>query len=73
MVTVEIMKNRPGLKVVLLRNHGLVAVGSTLNHAFKMAYNVEFGLQCYYQAMQLGTPEPVTDEQLAEIRAVYHP
>ena len=72
-VSVEIMKNRPGLKVVLLRNHGLVAVGSTLDNAFKMAYNVEFGLQCYYQARQLGKPELVTDEQLAEIMAVYHP
>ena len=71
-VTVEIMKQRPELKVLLLRKHGLVAVGMDLDHAFKMAYNVEFGLQCYYQALQLGKPEPVTDEQLAEIKVAYH-
>ena len=72
-VTVAIMKLRPELKVVLLRKHGLVAVGTNLDHAFKMAFNVEFGLQCYYQALQLGKPELVTDEQLDEIRAVYYP
>ena len=71
-VAVEIMKQRPELKVLLLRKHGLVAVGMDLDHAFKMAYNVEFGLQCYYQALQLGKPEPVTDEQLAEIKVAYH-
>ena len=71
-VTVEIMKQRPELKVLLLRKHGLVAVGMDPDHAFKMAYNVEFGLQCYYQALQLGKPEPVTDEQLAEIKIAYH-
>ena len=72
-VSASIMKQRTGLKVVLLRKHGLVAVGATLDQAFKMAYNAEFGLQCYYQALQLGKPENVTDEQLAEIRAVYYP
>jgi L-fuculose-phosphate aldolase len=72
-VTVEIMKQRPELKVVLLRKHGLVAIGADLDIAFKIAFNIEFGLQCYYQALQLGEPELVTDIELAEIKAVYYP
>jgi L-ribulose-5-phosphate 4-epimerase len=72
-VTVEIFKKRPELKIILLRSHGLVAVGANLDHAFKMAFNAEVGLQCYFQARLLGNPNPLTDEQLAEIRAVYYP
>jgi len=71
-VTVEIFKDRPALKVVLLRKHGLVAVGANLDHAFDMAFNGEVGFQSYFQALQLGQPEPITDEQFAEIKAVYH-
>ncbi len=71
-VTVEIFKDRPALKVVLLRKHGLVAVGATLDDAFDMAFNAEVGLQSYYQALQLGQPEPITDRQLAEVKAAYH-
>jgi len=48
------------------------AVGSDLDHAFDMAFNAEVGLQTYYQALLLGQPEPITDSQFAEIKAVYH-
>ncbi len=71
-VTVEIFKERPELKVVLLRKHGLVAIGSALDHAFDMAFNAEVGFQAYYHALQLGNPELITTEQLAEIKAVYN-
>lgn len=71
-VAVEIFSNRPGLKVLLLRKHGLVAIGSSLDHAFDMAFNAEVGFRAYYQALQIGKPEPITAEQLAEIKAVYH-
>ncbi|TFG71363.1 MAG: class II aldolase/adducin family protein [Anaerolineales bacterium] len=72
-VTLSIFKERPGLKVILLRKHGLVAVGANLDHAFDMAFNAEVGFRTYYQALLLGIPEPITDVQFAEIRAVYHP
>ncbi|MCD6287229.1 MAG: class II aldolase/adducin family protein [Anaerolineae bacterium] len=71
-VTVGIFKDRPGLKVILLRKHGLVAIGADLDHAFDMAFNAEVGFQSYYQALVLGKPEPVTAEQFAEVKAVYH-
>lgn len=71
-VTVEIFKARQELKVMLLRKHGLVAVGSNLDEAFKMAFNAEVGFQSYYQAQLLGKPEAITEDEFAEIKTVYH-
>ncbi len=70
-VAVDIFRKRPDLKVILLRKHGLVAIGENLDHAFNMAFNAEVGLEAYYQALQIGKPEPITEEQLAEIRIAY--
>ena len=70
-ITVDIFKKRPNLKVILLRQHGLVAIGANLENAFDMAFNAEVGFQTYYHTRMLGEPQPLTDEQLAEIRAVY--
>ena len=67
----DIFRKRPDLKVILLRKHGLVAIGENLDHAFNMAFNAEVGLEAYYQALQIGKPEPITEEQLAEIRIAY--
>lgn len=71
-VAVELFTGRPTLKVLLLRKHGLVAIGSDLNDAFNMAFNAEVGFQTYYQARMFGKPEPITEEQLAEIKVTYH-
>ncbi len=71
-VTVEIFKSRAELKVILLRKHGLVAIGSNLDHAFDMAFNAEVGFQAYHQSLQLGTPEPITENQLSEIKVAYN-
>jgi len=71
-VTVQIFKERPALKVILLRKHGLVAIGANLEQAFDAAYNAEVGLNTYYQARLLGKPEPITAEELAEVKAAYH-
>ncbi len=70
-VAVEIFQKRSDLRVILLRKHGLVAIGTNLDHAFNMAFNAEVGFQAYYQALQVGKPEPITEEQLAEIRIAY--
>ena len=70
-VAVEIFASRPELKVILLRKHGLVAIGSNLNHAFDMAFNAEIGFQSYHQALLLGKAEPITNEELSEIKVVY--
>lgn len=70
-ITVNLFKSRPGLKVCLLRNHGLVAIGRSLENAFEMAYNAEVGLRTYHQARQLGQPSIISPEQIEQIRAVY--
>jgi ribulose-5-phosphate 4-epimerase/fuculose-1-phosphate aldolase len=70
-VTVEIFRNRPALRAILLRNHGLVAIGKNLEHAFEMAYDAEVGFQAYHQALQVGQPNALNDAQVAEIKARY--
>ncbi len=70
-VAVEVFASRPELKVILLRKHGLVAIGSNLDHAFDMAFNAEVGFQSYHQALLLGKFEPITVEELAEIKVAY--
>jgi len=68
---VALFRERPALKALLLQNHGLVAIGATLDEAHEVAYDAEIGAQTAYQAYQLGTPVVLTDEQIAEIRRVY--
>lgn len=70
-IVVNILKQSPMLRVCLLRNHGLIAVGTNLENAFELAYNAEIGMQTYYQALQLGKPDLITDDQQDEIRQVY--
>ena len=70
-ITVDIFKQSPALRVCLLRNHGLIAIGTNLENVFELAYNAEVGMQTYYQAIQLGKPGLITDEQQEEIRLVY--
>ncbi len=66
-VTVPLFKERPDLKVVLLRNHGVVAIGGDADESFDNAYKLEVAAQVYYQALQIGEPIVVTPEQLQEV------
>jgi L-fuculose-phosphate aldolase len=70
-VAVEIFSQRPGLKVFLLRKHGLVAIGDSLSQAFEFAYDAEVGMQAYYYALSIGKPTPLTPEQVAEVQRRY--
>jgi ribulose-5-phosphate 4-epimerase/fuculose-1-phosphate aldolase len=56
---------------MLLRNHGLVAIGRTIDEAFEHAYNAEIGAQVYFQALQLGQANLITDQQRQEVYTVY--
>jgi len=71
-VTVEIFSQRPELRAILLRNHGLVAIGKSLENAFEMAYDAEVGFQTYHQARQVGTPAVLNESQVLEIKTRYH-
>lgn len=49
---------------VLLRNHGVLAVGPTLDEAHNVAARVEYCARIYWQSSLLGEPELVDDDEL---------
>ena len=71
-VVSDLLADRSGLRAVLLRNHGLVAVGADLEEAYQSAVNCETAAQVYHLALQTGrSPVALSDEQIAEIWRVY--
>ena len=53
-------------KAVLLGNHGLVVWESSLPKAFALARDLEFTAELQWRAMAVGTPNILTDGQMAE-------
>ena len=53
-------------KAVLLANHGLVAWEGSLPKAFSLARGLEFTAELQWRAMAVGTPNILTDSQMAE-------
>lgn len=53
-------------KAVLLANHGLVAWEGSLPKAFSLARDLEFTAELQWRAMAVGTPNILTDGQMAE-------
>ena len=49
---------------VLLRNHGVLAVGPTLARAYAIAHKVEYLAELYYRTLQIGTPIVLPDQEL---------
>lgn len=49
---------------ILLANHGLVAVGSSMDTAFAAAEEIEFVARIYYQAKSIGHPVILSDEEM---------
>ena len=56
-----------GSDAVLLSNHGLVACGRDLKGAYGLACNLEYVAELQYRTMCIGTPNILTDEQMAEV------
>lgn len=67
----ELLTATPGLNAVLLRNHGLVAVGPSLAAAWETAYKAEIQAEVYHLALQIGQPVPYSSEQIAAIISTY--
>ncbi len=58
-------------KGVLIANHGLVAVGSTLKEAADAAQAVETLAGIYYRSLVIGKPNILSDDQMAEVFEKY--
>jgi L-fuculose-phosphate aldolase len=52
---------------VLMANHGLIAVGVDLLHAFCVAEEIEFVARIYYQAKSLGKPAILSDNEMEKV------
>jgi L-fuculose-phosphate aldolase len=53
----------------LMANHGLVAGGTTLSHALKVALEIEALCGIYLQALAVGEPVLLSKAQMAEVVA----
>ena len=60
-----------GYRACLLRNHGVLAVGESLQEALENALVVEFCAQIHYQATLLGNPVRLPPEELARLHAKF--
>lgn len=58
-------------RAVLIANHGLVAVGETLDAAATVAEAVETLAGLYYRALTIGKPNVLSDKQMADVLARY--
>ena len=70
-VAAKAMKGPPSVIGTLLKNHGVLTTGPTLTEAYATAYRIEIAAKVYFLAMQIGTPDLLTDEQINEIRTTY--
>jgi L-fuculose-phosphate aldolase len=58
-------------RAVLIANHGLVAIGKTLDQAAQAAEVVETLAGLYYRALAVGTPKVLSQEQMSEVLLKY--
>jgi L-fuculose-phosphate aldolase len=56
-----------GRKACLLGNHGMIALGDDLTDALALAVEVESLCEQYWSALQLGQPQILSAEQMAEV------
>jgi len=68
----DVLQKRPELKGCLLKNHGMVSIGSSLKEAFAFALDMETGARIYHQALQVGEPEIIPQADVDAIRQKYN-
>jgi L-fuculose-phosphate aldolase len=56
-----------GVRACLLANHGMVAVGASLERALSLAVEVETLAAMYWRALQVGTPALLDDAEMTRI------
>lgn len=52
---------------VLLKHHGVLTVGNTLDAAFEVAQMVEYCARIHYQALNIGDPEILPEEAVEDL------
>lgn len=67
-VVVEAIGDSPA---VLLKNHGVFTVGATAEAALKAAVMVEDNARTVWIALQLGTPDEISSEDVAQLHHRY--
>ncbi len=58
-------------RACLLKNHGMLVYGESLDSAVELAHEVEYLAQLYWNALQLGEPAVLGDEEMAEVVAKF--
>ncbi len=56
-----------GRKACLLANHGMLALGATLERALALALEVETLAAQYWRALQIGRPNLLSEEEMARV------
>ena len=58
-----------GRRACLLANHGMIAIGSSLDAALALAVEVETLAEMYWRALQVGEPVLLTDDEMRDALA----
>jgi len=53
-----------GRRACLLANHGMIAIGASLDGALALAVEVETLAEMYWRALQIGEPSPLPDAEM---------
>ena len=56
-----------GRRACLLANHGMIAIGASLDGALALAVEVETLAEMYWRALQIGEPVPLPDEEMERV------
>ncbi len=56
-------------QAVLLQNHGVLAVGATVEHAYRVAQKVEYLAEVYLLALRLGEPTILSHDEIEKVQS----
>ena len=65
------LKALEGRSACLLANHGMIAIGATLPAALALAVEVEALAEQYWRALQIGTPNLLSDAEMDVVLAKF--
>jgi L-ribulose-5-phosphate 4-epimerase len=71
-IGIEVVRCIGRSKAILLQNHGVFTIGKTAEAAVKAAVMAEDAARTSYYALQLGTPIPISPEDVAKLHDRYN-